>query len=418
MQVYKFGGASVKNADSVRNLEKIITELKNPGIIVVSAMGKTTNLLEKLTEAYFTSSTGVINELFNQLKTTHLNIFNDLLKQDAHKYVTQINEVFINLQNKLNTPSSLKYDFEYDQLVSFGEILSTKIIQAYLSNQGINCQWKDIRETIKTDNQHRTATVNWEVSQEGYNQNFKNQTKHIITQGFIGSTETGITTTLGREGSDYTASVLAYLSNAESVTIWKDVPGVMNADPKEFPDTQKLDVISYQEAIELAFYGAKIIHPKTIQPLKQKNIPLHVKSFLHPKQQGTIIKQVEKETRFTPVYILEKEQYLISISPRDLSFIMEKHIAEIYGIFYKHKATINLSQNSAVSYSVAASCDKRRIDELINELKQKYKVLYNQNLELLTIRNYTEKCINKLLAKKEVLLEQRSRNTAMFVTRG
>ena len=417
MQIYKFGGASVKNADSVKNLAEILRRVENPCIVVISAMGKTTNMLEKLTEAYFTSTTGKVIELFDQLKTVHIRIFNDLIRKDTEKYQPSIEAIFNSLQNKLNSTASLNYDYEYDQIVPYGELLSTRIVQSYLEDQGIDSEWEDVRKVIRTDNQYRAACIDWEVSQNQFEKVFSKINRHIITQGFIGSTREGITTTLGREGSDYTASVLAYLANATDVTIWKDVPGLMNADPKEFPDSRKLDLISYQEAIELAFYGAKVIHPKTIQPLKQKGIPLRVKSFLDPRAEGSIIRQVEEKIKFEPVYILKNSQFLISISHRDLSFIMERQISEIYALFDKHKARVNLSQNSAVSYSVSVSCDDRRIPDLITDLRKHYRVLYNEKLQLITIRHYNEECIKDLLEGKEVLLEQRSRNTARFVVR-
>jgi aspartate kinase len=286
-----------------------------------------------------------------------------------------------------------------------------------LEELGMNIDWFDVREIIKTDNQYRSASVDWEISQRLYNEKMLNHDRYVITQGFIGGTVEGVSTTLGREGSDYTASILAYLSDAEEVVIWKDVPGIMNADPKQFDDCVKLDKISYHEAIELAFYGAKVIHPKTIQPIKEKRIPLKVKSFLNPEADGSIISDFDKWDDSVPVYILKDNQILISISPRDFSFIMEKHISQIFALFDKYRAQVNLSQNSAISFSACVTCDDRHLEKLIVVLKKQFKVLYNTGLQLITIRHYTEDCITKLLKDKDVLLEQRSRRTTRYVVR-
>jgi aspartate kinase len=417
MQIYKFGGASVKNAESVKNLGKILSTNKTPVIVVISAMGKTTNALEKLVEAYFTKTTGKVYEIASQIKTVHFRIFDELIKNKTSEKRSALNELFQVLENKLNKAPSLNYDYEYDQIVPFGELLSTKIVYLYLQEIGIPCTWLDIRHVLRTDDQYRAAVIDWETTNEQFQKQLSTIDKHVITQGFIASTREGISTTLGREGSDYTASVLANLSQAEEVIIWKDVPGIMNADPKQFPDAHKLEKISYQEAVELAFYGAKVIHPKTIQPLQNKLIPLKVKSFLNPLSEGSVIKEIHEDIDFLPVYILKENQTLISISLRDFSFVNERQISEIYGLFDKHRVHVSLSQNSAISYSACVDCEKRRLPDLIDDLRKRYKVLYNQGVELITIRHYTDSCIEKLLNHKEVLLEQRSRRTARFVVR-
>jgi aspartate kinase len=417
MRIYKFGGASVQNAESVRNLGKILLLEKEPLIIVVSAMGKTTNAIEKLTEAYFTKNTGRVFELIDLIKQQHIRIFNDLLRKNRDSKMLGLLDIFSQFESKLKKQPSLNYDYEYDQIVPFGELFSTYIVHAYLEELGMNIDWFDVREIIKTDNQYRSASVDWEISQRLYNEKMLNHDRYVITQGFIGGTVEGVSTTLGREGSDYTASILAYLSDAEEVVIWKDVPGIMNADPKQFDDCVKLDKISYHEAIELAFYGAKVIHPKTIQPIKEKRIPLKVKSFLNPEADGSIISDFDKWDDSVPVYILKDNQILISISPRDFSFIMEKHISQIFALFDKYRAQVNLSQNSAISFSACVTCDDRHLEKLIVVLKKQFKVLYNTGLQLITIRHYTEDCITKLLKDKDVLLEQRSRRTTRYVVR-
>ncbi len=417
MQIYKFGGASVKNAESVKNLGKILATTKSPVIVVISAMGKTTNALEKLVDAYFTKTTGKAYEIATQIKTVHFRIFNDLLNAKSKEIREELYSIFESLDKKLDKAPSLNYDYEYDQIVPFGELLSTKIVYLYLKEIGIPCSWLDIRQVLRTNDQYRSAVIDWETSSQQFQKKLSTINQHIITQGFIASTREGISTTLGREGSDYTASVLANLSQAEEVIIWKDVPGFMNADPKKFPDAHKLEKISYQEAVELAFYGAKVIHPKTIQPLQNKLIPLKVKSFLNPSSDGTVIAEIHEDIVFLPVYILKENQILISISLRDFSFVNERQISDIYGIFDKHRAHVSLSQNSAISYSACVECETRRLPELINDLRERYKVLYNEGVQLITIRHYTESCIDKILKGKEILLEQRSRRTARFVVR-
>lgn len=417
MQIYKFGGASVKNAKSIKNLSKILSINKSPIIVVISAMGKTTNAFEKLVEAYFTKATGKAYEIADQIKTQHLRIFNELISTNTSEKQADLNSIFQLLENKLKKTPSLNYDYEYDQIVPLGELLSTKIIYLYLQEIGIACRWLDIRQVLRTNDQYRSADIDWETSEKQFNKILPTINEHIITQGFIASTREGINTTLGREGSDYSASILASLSNAKEVIIWKDVPGIMNADPKQFPHAYKMDKISYQEAVELAFYGAKVIHPKTIQPIQNKLIPLTIKSFLSPLSEGTVITETQADIKFSPIYIFKENQILFSISLRDFSFINEGQISEIYGLFDKHRAHVSLSQNSAISYSACVDCESRRLPELIKDLKKRYKVLYNKNVQLITIRHYTESCIQELMIGKEMLLEQRSRRTARFVVR-
>lgn len=416
MRIYKFGGASVKNAESVKNLLKILSQESGDLMVVVSAMGKTTNALEQLTEAYFTKTSGKVFDLFSKIRDMHFRIFDQLMPRDSQEEKAELNALFTLLEERLEKTPSLNFDFEYDQIVPFGELFSTKIVALFLGASSVNCEWLDIRRILRTDDQYRAANIDWETSKSQLD-TILPLNKMIVTQGFIGSTREGLSTTLGREGSDYTASVLANLTDAKEVIIWKDVPGIMNADPKQFPESEKMDTISYQEAVELAFYGAKVIHPKTIQPLQNKQIPLHVKSFLDPSTTGTIITNVDKDIDMLPVYILKENQILLSISIRDFSFVNERQISEIYGLLDEHRAHVSLSQNSAISYSLCIQCESRRLPDLIDDLKKRFKLLYNEGVELITIRHYTDECIDTLLKNKEVLLEQRSRRTARFVVR-
>lgn len=416
MKIYKFGGASVKNASSVKNLLALMKKEQEARIIVISAMGKTTNALEEITELYFSGKEEEVKLKFKEIKKFHTQIYQDLNNNDYSADNT-LSFLFDKLENKLTKKPSLNFDFEYDQIVSFGELFSTRIIYSFLKKNTIKCRWTDAREIIRTDNTYREANLNWETSKMSFDNKIGEINEHIITQGFIGSTPEGINTTLGREGSDYTAAILAVLSKAESVTIWKDVPGVMNADPKIFDFSERLDFISFQEAIELAFYGAKVIHPRTIKPLQNYNIPLFVKSFLKPESKGTVIKSSENTEKISPVYIVKDDQVLLSISPWDFSFIMEKHISHIYSVFHKYGAHVSISQNSAISYTVGVSCDKRKIPDLIKNLRNDFKVLYNEKLKLITIRHYNDSAINKMLNNKTPILEQKSRKTARFLIR-
>ncbi|MFW6302098.1 MAG: aspartate kinase [Bacteroidales bacterium] len=417
MHIYKFGGASVKDAASIKKIADILKQSERAKIIVISAMDKTTNALENLTEAYFTRDSANAQAIFEEIKNYHQNIYQELCGKDNHDQHPEFQTTLSYLSDKLQQPPSLNYDFEYDQIVPCGELLSTQIISAYLSRADVENEWIDARNIIRTDDSYREANIDWETSRKAFKRHLGYIQKHIITQGFIGSTPEGINTSLGREGSDYTAAIFGVLADAKDVTVWKDVPGIMNADPKRFDFSEKLPLISYQEAIELAYFGAKVIHPRTIKPLENKNIPLYVRSFINSKSEGTIIRKIEDEVKLAPVYIVKEEQILMSISPRDFSFIMEKHISRIFDIFDKFNAHVSISQNSAISYSVCFNCDKRKLPALIQRLSEDFKILYNENLELITIRHFTDEAVTKMLSGKEVILEQRSRNTARFVVR-
>jgi aspartate kinase len=412
MKVFKFGGASVKDAISVINVGKILKQYDGESlIVVVSAMGKTTNLLEQLVNAYCNELP--IDSFLNDFKTSHLKIVNELDLYD----ISKVNTVFQQLDYKLSLPKSDNYNFEYDQIVSFGELISTTILSEYLITNNYNACWFDARKVIKTNTKWREAKVDWDLTQTQFNVNLSpvfSQNNIVVTQGFIGSTATNHTSTLGREGSDFSASIFAYVSNAESVTIWKDVPGMLNADPKYFNGTVLLEQISFREAIELAYYGASVIHPKTIQPLKNKEIPLYIKSFLNPTKNGTVIQSSMEYDAKEASYIFKPNQVLISITPKDFSFVIEDNLKEIFAILAEENVRVNLMQNSAVSFSFLID-DKYDLEQIINHLKIDYLVKYNNNVELLTVRHYNSNTIERLTKGKQILLEQKTRQTARVV---
>ncbi|MDF1672580.1 MAG: aspartate kinase [Vicingaceae bacterium] len=418
MKVFKFGGASVKNAEAVKNVESVIKLFNDDLVVVISAMGKTTNGLEKVVESYLNKD-GKTQEHFQEVKDFHFNILNDLFSAKNHPIFTEIHNTFVEIEWEIEDEAVREYDYVYDQIVSVGEMLATKIVSAFLKENGTENTWLDVRNVIQTDNTYRNAKVDWVVTEQFAKKEIQAKLEKgqnlIITQGFIGSSSELFTTTLGREGSDFSAGILAYCLNAESVTIWKDVPGMLNADPKWFDVTEKLNNISYHEAVELAYYGASVIHPKTIKPLHNKNIPLYIKSFINPKEDGTIINENSSEDSLIPSFIFKMNQVLISISAKDYSFILEDSLSHIFGLFSDKGVKINLMQNSAISFSVCVDFDNQKTLPLIDELRKDYKVLYNENLELVTIRHYDEETIKRVTTNKEIIVEQKSRNTARFV---
>ena len=415
MNVYKFGGASVKDADGVKNLFKIINTQKENLIIVVSAMGKMTDALEVLCNAYF-HKTGDTASAFLRIKDFHQNIINDLFGTSADEVTRLTDNLYCELQNILDSDPSLSYDYEYDRIICFGELLSTTIISAYMEKQGRKAKFIDIRKCLITDQNYRNACVNLELSSQLCRKTFTFQdTFMYITQGFIAGTTTNQTTTLGREGSDYTAALLANLLDAESVTIWKDVPGIMNADPKLYKDTEIISKMSYKEAIELSNCGAKVIHPKTIKPLQNKGIPLYVRSFLYPESHGSVIRELDERLNLPPIFIDKGNQLLLTLSPRDFSFIAEEKLSRIFAILAKYRLRLNLMQTSAITFSFCIDLNEAIFESFINELHDECEVLYNTNVRLLTIRHYNEDVIARLTANKNILVEQRSRLTARFV---
>jgi aspartate kinase len=417
MLVYKFGGASVKDAEAVRNIVGILKDHKGHIIVVISAMGKTTNNLERIIDRYVSKDQSGLSDEVAALKSYHFEIINDLFEDKNHSVYKDIDKVFADLDRELGKEPSLNFDHDYDQLICFGEILSTKIIAHYLQFQQIRAEWKDVRFSIKTNNAYREARVNWEVTKQLVPEHFqfgKNQI--IVTQGFLGSTVDNITTTLGREGSDYTGAILAHVLKAKKLVIWKDVPGVLNADPKWFDDTVLLPELSYLDAIELAYYGASVIHPKTIKPLQNKNINLHVKSFKNPEAEGTIISNVDYE-KLVPSFIFKMDQVLIRISPEDFSFIAEDHLQTIFGILSENRIKINLMQNSALKFVICINNDKRKLPQIIDQLEEEFKVSYETGLELITIRYFDESTIERVMINKDLILEHRDKKNIQLIVR-
>lgn len=419
MKVFKFGGASVNSATAVKNVAEILSKNTDEKILtVISAMGKTTNSLENLTNEFF-NRTDKKYAIFEEIKSFHFNIINELFTDKSHHIFLKINELFNLLYKKIITSPTDNFDFEYDQIVCYGELISTSIVSNYLTNCQLKNRWIDAREIIRTDLTYREGKVDWIFTNSCIKQIilpfFTKSDNLIITQGFIGGGRGNHSVTLGREGSDYSAAIFAYGLNASSMTIWKDVPGLLNADPKFFEDTKKIDFISYREAIELAYYGATIIHPKTIKPLQNKNIPLYVKSFLNPENEGSVISNIEKTEEIIPSFIFKKNQALVSISPKDFSFIAEENLSEIFKIITKNQIKINLMQNSAISFSICMDADNRHFEKLIGDLQLNFKVKYNKNLDLITIRHYNQAIIDKVVNNRKILLEQKSRLTAQLI---
>ena len=408
MLVFKFGGASVKSARAVKNIVEILQRYRDEKIVVVvSAMGKTTNAIEAIIDSYTAGKGEDLKQQYKELKKDHLEVMDGLFKDRGHKVFADVEELFNNMADRLAKEPTLNFDFDYDQIIGYGELLSTTIICNYLNSADLSTRWMDIRRSLKTNNTWREARVDWDLSSQLVNEHFVFKGERIlITQGFLGSTINDQTTSLGREGSDYTAAILAYMLKADSVTIWKDVPGVLNADPKYFDDTVLLDKLSYLDAIELAYFGTSVIHPKTIKPLQNKNINLHVKSFVDPDAPGTLVGNLSYN-KLTPSFIFKMDQVLIRTSPLDFSFINENNLEEIFGIFSKHGLKINLMQNSAISFKMIVNNDKRKLRPVIDELEEKFKVAYQTDLELVTIRYFDQSTIDRVMINKELILEQR-----------
>jgi len=416
MRVFKFGGASVKDAAGIKNVYDVLQQVGYEDVLViVSAMGKTTNALEDVIKNYFDKSPQ-LNSSVQEVKKYHNQILLDLFEDEKNEVFTAVNNQFADLEYFLAHNKSPNYNFVYDQIVSYGELISTTILSQFMAFKGIQTQWLDVRNFVKTDSTYRDAEVDWDLTQKNIANNVKRKMLNI-TQGFLGSDENNFTTTLGREGSDYTAAIFAYCLNAESVTIWKDVPGVMNADPRYFENASLLNQISYREAIELAFYGASVIHPKTLQPLQKKEIPLYVKSFINPLLKGTAVsKGVDLEPQL-PCFIVKRNQLLISLSSIDFSFIMEENISEIFGLFHQFKLKVNLIQNSAISFSVCVEDKFGNFNDLNAILSKKFKVDFTEGVTLYTIRHFNENAAQTVEDNKTVLLKQVSRETMQIVTK-
>jgi aspartate kinase len=415
IKVFKFGGASVKDSESVRNMTRIVQRYsQQPLIIVLSAMGKTTNAIERIHAARFQGK--AYQEDLAEIIRYHTQLTVELFGDEPAGLIA-LQKQLSAFSDALHKDITTEFDREYDSLIGFGELISTAIIQAYLEKEGMASMWLDAREFIITDSRYRDARINWEASLQRIKpiQQALTENKVCVIQGFIGSTSDGQMTSLGREGSDFTASIMAYLLDAVDVTIWKDVPGMLNADPKKFKDTVKLDRISFKEAIELAYYGASVIHPKTIKPLQNKGIPLHIKSFIDPEASGSTIEANIENDHLVPCFIVKDNQTLLSISTRDFSFIVEDNLKEIFSILSELGIRVHLMENTAISFSIVFDCDKHKQQQLIDKLSEKYTVKYNEELTLLTVRHGNEESLKSHLEGGEVLIEQRTRHTMRVV---
>ena len=413
MKIFKFGGASVKDAENIKNITKILqVEGTENTLVVISAMGKMTNAFEEVIDAYY-NKTEKLSEKLGFIEKFHKNIMTGLFeKNDA--IFKEIEILLGELSWFLARNTSQRYNYVYDQIICFGELLSTKIVSAYLAKIGIENTWFDVRNYIKTDSNYRDAKVNWELTQ-GIITAKVNGKKLNITQGFLAGNDTENTTTLGREGSDYTAAIFAYCLNANSVTIWKDVPGVLNADPRVFSKTTLLEQISYEEAIEMAFYGASVIHPKTLQPLQKKEIPLLVRSFINPKDTGTKVTKGTRLVPYIPCFIVKKNQVLVSISALDFSFMVENNISYIFKKLHEYQLKVNLIQNSALSFSVCIDNKFNKFDAFYTDLKNQFKIDIIKEVDLYTVRHFNDTTIASITEKGTALLTQINKETAQIV---
>jgi len=418
MQVFKFGGASVKDAEGVINLGRIVSAHQQEElVIVVSAMGKTTNLLEQLTSAYF-HQTGHASELLEQTKSYHSDIVKRLFPANSHPVYNEVANRFVEIEWILEEDPADPYDYLYDQIVAVGELVSTTIVCHYLNDAGLTSKWVDARDYILTDNTHREGRVDWAATEVRIRNGLPAllQGQRVVTQGFIGSTTENFTTTLGREGSDYSAAIFAASLGADSVTIWKDVPGVLNADPKWFDQTELIPELSYLDAIELTYYGATVIHPKTIKPLQNRNIPLYVKSFIETDGKGTQIRHSNGSLP-VPSFIFKVNQVLISILPKDFSFIVEDNLSDIFSKLHHHHIKVNMMHNSAVSFSIAVDDTGDNVSALLDDLRTRYDISCQKGLELITIRHYNQQTIDRVLVQKEIILELKDSYTCQLLVR-
>jgi aspartate kinase len=419
LKVYKFGGASLRDAERIRKVGEILQQYGSDQlVIVVSAMGKVTDKMENVVEAH-ADQTGEAQGLLEEVKQQHYQLCKELFGDGPHEVYDLINDLFVEVEWILEEEPHENYDYMYDQMVSIGELVSSRIVHAYLNSINLPTQWLDARDIILTDNIFREGWVQWEQTVERAERKVKPMLKEngfIITQGFIGSTSENFTTTLGREGSDYTAAIFSFCLDAESMTIWKDVPGVLTADPRLFENVTKLDRLSYKEAIEMTYYGAKVIHPKTIKPLQNKNIPLYVKSFIDPSGEGTYISD-EVEDTYPPMVAVEQEQALVMISTRDFSFVAEHHISHIFQLVAEFRLQVNMMQNTAISFVLCMNDIDDKVDRFAQKLQDQFKILIDRELELITVRHYQQPLLETLKEGRMVLLEERIRKTVQMVVK-
>ena len=418
IKVFKFGGASLKDAAGIKNVTSILGQYQTePLVIVVSAMGNTTNILEKVVEAH-ARQTGKAMELLDDIRKAHHHVMGELFPAH-HEVYELVNDTFVEIEWVLDEAPHPNYDYMYDQIVSVGELLSSRIVHAFLNTANLPCQWLDARDVILTDDIFREGWVQWDETEERIActvHPMLDKGGFVLTQGFIGSTTENFTTTLGREGSDYTAAIFSFCLNANSMTIWKDVPGVLTADPRLFENVVKIDRLSYNEAIEMTYYGAKVIHPKTIKPLQNKSIPLYVKSFIDPTGPGTCISD-EAEERYPPIVTVERNQALLFISTRDFSFVAEHHMSYLFNMIAEMRLQVNLMQNSAISFNVCVNDIDDKVDRFAERIKDKFKVVIERGLELYTVRHYQEEILANLRRGKMVLIEERTTGNMQMVVK-
>lgn len=414
--VFKFGGASVRNADAVKNVAHILAQYKEPKtVVIVSAMGKMTNALEELARAVFDRKPEASSHLI-KVRDYHHHIASELF-ESSHEVFTQINDHIVEMEWLMSDPQHNEYDFLYDQLVSYGELLSTRIVSAYIQMQNIPCSWLDARDVVKTDNTWREARIDWPTTQSVMIDKVVPMLESgviVLTQGFIGCTSENYTTTLGREGSDYTAAIFAFCLDAKSMTVWKDVPGVLTADPQRFENTTLINRMSYREAIEMTYYGATVIHPKTIQPLQNKSIPLFVRSFQNPEEPGTWI-GTDMDAIIPPVIVYGENQTLMRVATRDYSFMAEHHLSNVFSLLAKHRIKVNMMRNTAISFILCCRQDDDRIERLSKDLEADFTVTVDKGLSLLTIRHFNKQTIEALTEGRTIVLEERFKDTAQFV---
>jgi aspartate kinase len=419
MHIYKFGGASIATPERVENLKQLLVDAPSgPLVVVVSAKGKTTNLLEQVVQAYMQGDIELARTRIQEVEADHTRYAQQLLGTIPNLLAETMNELLTEVYWLLDEPVQRNYDYCYDQVVAVGELLSTAIIAAYLNQEQVPIQWLDVRDIVKTDSSYRDAAIDYTATQKAVDLILKpalNRNNRVMVQGFIGSTDENNTVTLGREGSDYTAAIMAYMLNAEKVSIWKDVPGFLNADPKQFENTVTIPEISYREVIEMTYYGAQIIHPKTIKPLQNKQIPLHVRCFLDASHPGTLIHQTENAINYPPLMVLKNQQVLLQVNTRDYSFITEDKLSELYHLFHALRIKINVMQTAAISFVACVDFHAQKIEQLLDALKEHYDVKRNENVFLFTVRHYNEAILQTELANRNVLLTQKTRQTIQVV---
>lgn len=419
MHIYKFGGASIATPERVENLKQLLVDAPSgPLVVVVSAKGKTTNLLEQVVQAYMQGDIELARTRIQEVEADHTRYAQQLLGTIPNLLAETMNELLTEVYWLLDEPVQRNYDYCYDQVVAVGELLSTAIIAAYLNQEQVPIQWLDVRDIVKTDSRYRDAAIDYTATQKAVDLILKpalNRNNRVMVQGFIGSTDENNTVTLGREGSDYTAAIMAYMLNAEKVSIWKDVPGFLNADPKQFENTVTIPEISYREVIEMTYYGAQIIHPKTIKPLQNKQIPLHVRCFLDASHPGTLIHQTENAINYPPLMVLKNQQVLLQVNTRDYSFITEDKLSELYHLFHALRIKINVMQTAAISFVACVDFHAQKIEQLLDALKEHYDVKRNENVFLFTVRHYNEAILQTELANRNVLLTQKTRQTIQVV---